>query len=108
MGRAGRLRLTPEIEPSRKGQYMPDREQERKAREAHIEKIEGDTRKERAKADERSGVDKQAEKQSDPAPTRPPGRGSFRRSAERMANAADHKERLSVSVAISVQADKSL
>jgi hypothetical protein len=40
---------------------MPDREQERKAREAHIEKIEADTRKERAKAEERSGIDKELE-----------------------------------------------
>jgi hypothetical protein len=42
---------------------MPDREQERKAREAHIEKIEADTGKERAKGDERSGVDKEVERE---------------------------------------------
>jgi hypothetical protein len=40
---------------------MPDREQERKTREAHIEKIEADTRQERAKAEERSGIDKELE-----------------------------------------------
>ena len=40
---------------------MPDRDQERKAREAHIEKIEAETRKERAKAEERSGIDKEVE-----------------------------------------------
>lgn len=42
---------------------MPDREQERKAREAHIEKIDADTKKERAKAEERSGIDKEVEKE---------------------------------------------
>jgi len=40
---------------------MPNPDQERKAREAHIEKIEADTRKERAKAEERSGIDKEVE-----------------------------------------------
>ncbi len=40
---------------------MPDREQERKAREAHIEKIESDTQRERAKTDERNGIDKEVE-----------------------------------------------
>jgi hypothetical protein len=40
---------------------MPDHEKEQKAREAHVEKIESDTRKERAKTDERSGIDKEVE-----------------------------------------------
>jgi len=36
---------------------------ERAAREAHIEKIEADTRKERAKAEERSGIDREVEQE---------------------------------------------
>ena len=40
---------------------MSDSEQERRAHEAHIKKIEADPRKERAKADERSGIDKEVE-----------------------------------------------
>jgi hypothetical protein len=35
---------------------MPDSEQERKTWEAHLEKIEADTRKGRAKAEERGGI----------------------------------------------------
>jgi hypothetical protein len=42
---------------------MPDREQERKEREAHIEKMEADTRKERAKTEQRSGIDKEVEEE---------------------------------------------
>lgn len=34
---------------------------EREAREAHIKKIEADTRKERAKASERTGIDREVE-----------------------------------------------
>jgi hypothetical protein len=40
---------------------MSDSAQERQAREAHIEKIEADTRKERAKTEQRSGVDKEVQ-----------------------------------------------
>ena len=40
---------------------MPEPEQKRSARQAHIEMIEADTRKERAKAEERSGIDKEVE-----------------------------------------------
>jgi hypothetical protein len=40
---------------------MPNPNQERKVREAHIEKIESDTRKERAKTEQRSGIDKDVE-----------------------------------------------
>lgn len=40
---------------------MPSLDRERKDREAQIEKIEADTRKERAKAEERSGIDKDVE-----------------------------------------------
>jgi hypothetical protein len=40
---------------------MPDSGQERNARQAHIEKIEADTMKEHAKAEERSGIDKEVE-----------------------------------------------
>jgi len=44
-----------------KDKMMPDSQQERKARQDHIEKIEADTRKERAKAKERTGIDKEVE-----------------------------------------------
>lgn len=40
---------------------MADREEEIRAREAHIEKLEAEARKERAKAEERTGVDKEVE-----------------------------------------------
>jgi hypothetical protein len=61
--RADRLRSAPEVELLRKDKTVPDREQERKAREPHIEKIEADTRTERGKAEERSGIDKEVEKE---------------------------------------------
>ena len=40
---------------------MPNPDQERAVRKAYIEKIEANTRKEHAKAEERSGVDKEVE-----------------------------------------------
>jgi hypothetical protein len=40
---------------------MADADQERQARQAHVEKIEADTRKERAKAEQRTGIDKEVE-----------------------------------------------
>jgi hypothetical protein len=44
-----------------KDKTMPDPDQEQKARQAHIKKIEADTRKERAKAEERTAIDKEVE-----------------------------------------------
>jgi hypothetical protein len=60
---------------------MPDSEQERKAREAHIEK--------RQKSEVASTKKWKTNcKRSGPAPTRPPEQVLFRRAAERTANAA--------------------
>src|ERR1700712_646238 len=52
------LRIQPSSE---KAKTMPEPEQERSARQAHIGMIEAGTRKERAKAEERSGIDKEVE-----------------------------------------------
>jgi hypothetical protein len=43
---------------------MPNPDQERRVREARIEKIEADTRKERAKTEQRIGIDKNVEKEN--------------------------------------------
>jgi hypothetical protein len=56
---------------------MADADQERQARQAHVEKIEADTRKERAKAEQRTGIDKEVENELQTArrePTLRPGR----------------------------------
>jgi hypothetical protein len=42
---------------------MPNNEDERKAREAHIKKMEADTTAEREKAKERAGIDREVEKE---------------------------------------------